>query len=182
MLLQNHPLALEQNHWRWQAINPECELAVVRFDISDIKSLIGDIFERNFGEPPPNYPAHYIFFIRQTSVLSVLGYAHSIDKLRYSLSGGMCMDTRVLRRLNSNVRLALANMGGSAQVFLLRYVELLREKEALFSFTTHAASVKAQLHVGFQLTQHQHLLVRWQNGIPSDADALINEVHGLGSF
>ena len=115
-------------------------------------------------------------------MLVVLGYAHSIDKLRYSLSGGMGMDTRVLRRLNSDVRHALASMGGSAQIFLFFYVELLQEKEALFSFTTHAASIKAQLHVGFQLTPHEHLLVRWQNGIPSDADALINEVHALGSF
>jgi len=182
MLMQSHPLLLEQNHWPWQEISSGCELCVVRYEISDIKSLLGDIFERNFGEPPPDYPAHYVLFIRQAGMISVLGYMHGIDTLRYSLGGGMCMDTRVLRRMNRDARLALARIGGGAQFLLHGYVELLQDKEALFSNTTHATSVKIQLNEGFRLTRHDQIFVRWNKGVPSDADALINEVHALGSF
>lgn len=173
----NIPMAI-----MWQQIGENCSLGLARFDSGEIKPIIGDLFERSFRSAPPEFPAHYVCYCKEQDLVSVVGYGHCTISSRYYLGGGMCTDNRALRKLAASTRQAIAGRGSVAQFLIESIFSMSMDKAAVFSYVGHPVALEIDLRSGFQKTKYRHLIVHWQHGVPTDAEALIDEVHAIGPF
>ena len=166
----------------WEHLEEDFSLGLARFDHGEIKGLIGDLFERSFSDPPPDFPVHYVCICKVGNVTSVLGYGHCTSCKRYYLGGGMCTDNRALRQLTKDQRLAIKRRGGVAQFLIENIFLMSKDKEAVFSYVGHPVAIEIDLRSGFVATPFRHLIVHWTGAAPSDADQVIQEVQMLGPF
>lgn len=167
---------------RWETLSPDLALGLARFDSGDIKPILGDLFERSFRDPPPDFPVHYVCYGQNASGLHVLGYGHCTIGPRYYLGGGMCTDFRALRKLQSEQRQLIAARGGVAQFLIENIFMMSGDKEAVFSYVGHRVALEIDLRSGFMATAHPHLIVHWTGDCPIDAGAVVDEVQRLGPF
>jgi len=173
---------MQKIDYPFRSLNSSFGIRLSRYNCNNIEPVIGDLFQRSFGSPPPDFPAHFVCLGVENGAESVLGYGHCTVASRYYLGGGMCSDMRAQRRLSASARRAIKDAGGTAQFLVEEIFRTSVDTEAVFAYVGHRGALEIDLRAGFQLTRYKHLIVHWQRGTPADADALIDEVHALGPF
>ncbi len=153
-------------------------------DVNDAAPFAGDLFLQSFGDTIPDFPKHFVLLLSDKSKTLTLGYVHFTQKDRMYLGGGMCVNTRALRQVPTNIRKQLSAQGGVAFTMLSESVKLLSDCDAVFGHVGHQGAYKIDLAVGFEQTEHNHLIVFWQNKelSPADKAELIDSAHQEGAF
>lgn len=153
-------------------------------EVNDAEPFAGDLFIQAFGDPIPNFPKHFVLLLSDQSVTLTLGYVHFTHQNNIYLGGGMCVNSRVLRQVPKTIREQLSAQGGVAYTMLSESVKQLTDCDAVFGHVGHKGAYKIDLAVGFEQTEHPHLIVFWQNKnlSPAAQAKCINQAHQAGAF
>ncbi len=132
-------------------------------EVDNAQHLAGDLFERKFNHPIPDFPTHFVLvaYDNQDHILT-LGYVHFIQHQNMYLGGGMCVNNRAIRQLTKSMRKRLSQQGGVAFYMLSEAVKKLDDCDAVFGYVGHKGAYKIDLAVGFEQTEHPHLIVYWK--------------------
>ena len=159
-------------------------LKISLLEVDNAEPLAGDLFKRSFKHKIPNFPRHFVLLVNndKDQVLT-LGYVHFIQHQNMYMGGGMCVDNQALRQLPKSLRLELNDQGGVAFYMLSEAVKKLKDCDAVFGYVGHKAAYKIDLAVGFEQTQHQHLIVYWNNKLDQKQQQnAIQTAHEFGPF
>ncbi len=138
-------------------------------EVADAEPLAGTLFLRSFNDVIPDFPKHFVLMaIDENGAALTLGYVHFTKHLNMYLGGGMCVNTRALRHLPKYLRAQLNQQGGVAFTMLSESVKQLNDCDAVFGYVGHKGAYKIDLAVGFEQTEHPHLIVYWKR--QSDLD------------
>ena len=154
-------------------------------EAEDGKQQATAMFQRCFGQTPPDFPVHVLAFWRPFGAAPVpLCYIHCTDAGEYLLGGGVCVDKAALRRVPPPQRAALREMGGLYALTLQWCLQHFRSRSrAIFGYIGDALAKRIALSAGFERTEHQHLLVYWtQPSTPAERAALVAQAHLEGPF
>lgn len=82
-------------------------------EIDRAELLVGPLFKRKFGDPPPDHGRHFVALVRdERGFICTAAYTHFTPFGSIMLGGGACTDERVPRTLSREAREALAQAGG----------------------------------------------------------------------
>lgn len=145
-------------------------------EVDDARGPAGALFEKAFDAPIPDQPRHFVLRAQTGDAGPVtLGYVHFTRVEDFYLGGGMCVDSRAIRRLPKTVRKALAEQGGAAYSMLSRAVDELNDCDAVFGHVGHRLAYRIDLAVGFEPTRYPHLIVYWKRALDAAAQERIVE-------
>jgi hypothetical protein len=158
---------------------------IIVTEVDDGACFAGELFQRKYAHPAPNYPHHLATFYRDAQGRSELAhYLHFFSSGDIWLIGGACTDGDVVRRMSPAHRAAIQSAGGlmlQATRYGLR--KFGASKDAIFGHCGDARSFDVLMQAGFQPIDHPHLLVYWPR-LLDDArrQALIAQAEALGAF
>lgn len=139
-------------------------------EVEDAREPAGALFEKAFDAPIPEQPRHFLLRAHTGDAAPVtLGYVHFTRVDDFYLGGGMCVDSRAIRRLPATLRKALAEQGGAAFSMLSRAVDELTDCDAVFGHVGHRLAYRIDLAVGFEPTRYPHLIVYWKRALDAAA-------------
>lgn len=153
-------------------------------EVENAEPLAGELFKRSFNDTIPNFPKHFVLLadnnLGQTLTLS---YVHFTQHQNMYLGGGMCVNTRALRHIPKHLRDELNQHGGVAFYMLSESVKLLNDCDAVFGYVGHKGAYKIDLAVGFEQTEHKHLIVYWKKPLNStERENTIQQAYEFGPF
>jgi hypothetical protein len=153
-------------------------------EVAEASALAGNLFKKSFNAPIPDFPKHFILMASSDIGKNLtLGYVHFTKHLDMYLGGGMCVNTHALRLLPKPMRSQLTQQGGVAFTMLSESVKILTDCAAVFGYVGHKGAYKIDLAVGFEQTQHQHLIVYWKKQLPEpQQQAIIQQAFEFGPF
>ncbi len=168
-----------------QVLPPELAQFLVISEIDEANMLVGPLFKRKFGDPPPDFPRHLAAFYRfEDGRLGLLGYSHMRPFGDVYLSGGSCTDGNVYRAMQPAHRDHLQQAGG-IWFYILKYA-FERYKDCCDAFFGHCGDRRAlevALAAGFEQTETEHVIVNWHKELhPVIKKALTAKVVALGPF
>ncbi len=142
------------------------------------------LFRQSFDSPIPDYPKHFVLTLNDSGSELLLGYVHFTKDSNIYLGGGMCVNTRALKRLPHHIRRLLSAKGGIAYYMLLESVKSLNDCDAIFGYVGHPGAYRIDLTVGFKQTEYPHLIVYWCNKQLSELQQkkLIEKANDVGPF
>ncbi len=164
--------------------NQSDSVEIKLLEVDDAEPLAGDLFNRSFNQPIPDFPTHFVLVATddQGQVLT-LGYVHFTHHKSMYLGGGMCVNSRAIRLLSQKQREHLNEKGGVAFYMLSESVKKLRNCDAVFGYVGHKGAYKIDLAVGFEQTEHQHLIVYWKTGLnETQRQSIIQTAYEFGPF
>src|SRR5690606_12855460 len=154
-------------------------------DVDDANFLITELFQRKFGHPPPPSPRHLVGLYRDAAGgLHLAGYSHMMPFGDVYLSGGSCTNGATARLMSADERAALSAAGG-LWFYLLKYAfrKYADCCDAFFGHCGDRRALEVALAAGFELTEHQHVIVNWHKPLhPNIRRALLAKVYALGTF
>lgn len=133
----------------------------------DVPQVAQALFERKYARAIPEFPHHVVAnYVVPDSAPIPLCYVHFTDCGDILLGGGACVDDRVARRMLAEQREAIRQTGGIYQHVLRRSVVHFAPRfSAIFGFCGNALAERIDRAVGFESTQHEHLLVFWTQAV-----------------
>ena len=154
-------------------------------EVDDADFLIGGLFRRKFGDPPPDFRRHLVALYRaDDGSLHVAGYSHMRPFGDVYLSGGSCSDGETIRRMRPEQREALYAAGGVWYLVLKYAFE--RYADCCDAFFGHCGDPRARevaFAAGFVDAGPEHVIVNWHKPLhPVVQRALVAKVHALGPF
>lgn len=164
--------------------NQSENIRIKLLEVEDAEPWAGDLFQKSFGAPLPDFPKHFVLLAGEEANQSlVLGYVHFTKHQNMYLGGGMCVNSAALRKLPKTLRAQLNQQGGVAFTMLSEAVNQLNDCAAVFGYVGHKGAYKIDLAVGFEQTQFTHLIVYWKQPLsPSEQTQVINEANKVGPF
>lgn len=147
--------------------------------------LAEPIFQRRYRQAAPDFPHHVLAFHVQANGDEVpICYIHFTELGSSLLGGGACVDDRVLRRMDPEVRAAIRKAGGLYRYTLAWAVAHFSSScQAVFGFCGDALAERVDLSVGFRKTAHPNLLVYFTRPLAhGEQDRLIAAAHAVGPF
>lgn len=158
----------------------------LRFEIvEDAHALVDPMFLRRYRQPAPDYPYHVVVFGRTaTDEWQPVAYMHFIERGDFLLGGGACVDDRVLRRMSSESRKAIAAAGGLYSHSLRWALAYLSPRcSAIFGYCGNRLAERIDLAAGFLRTPYPHLLVFFTRPLAEqEQNRLIEAAHKIGPF
>ena len=153
-------------------------------EVTDAEPLAGALFKRSFQATIPDFPKHFVLLACHPSGRSLtLGYVHFTHQQDMYLGGGMCVNVRALRLLPKHLRAQLNEQGGVAFTMLSAAVSQLNDCAAVFGYVGHKGAYRIDLAVGFEQTQHPHLIVYWKKPLTAEQQQdIIDQAHQFGPF
>jgi hypothetical protein len=147
--------------------------------------VVGDLFQRKFGHPIPEWKHDVVAFVRANEgTLVPMSYTKFMPFGSVFLVGGCCTDGRAFAHLDKAQKDALA-ASGSAMVQLLRYgfKRYADRCDAFFGYCGDARAWEVDLRAGFEPTEHEKLLVHWHKPINEQMKrALVAMAKAIGPF
>jgi hypothetical protein len=168
--------------------NPAAETAIdeiIRVErVKNAEFYVGDLFRRRFGGDPPDYPIHFVAFYRfAPSRLQAIGYVHYMVFEDSYLCGGLVIDERLYRRMESRHRRVVKASGGIAEILLRAAMVELADAAAIWGYVGDLLSEKVNVRVGLRRTAHRYLMVHWSKPLAQeDEDQRLARVAALGPF
>lgn len=147
----------------------ETRLKIIK--VSDASVLAEELFQRCFGQPPPDFPIHYVALDQLApQTFKVVGYYHITHCGAYVLVGGLCIDEAYRDQKLGRALSAIAfEDAGAAKAF--------------FAYLGNPVSRAVAYRVGYVDTPHQNLMVKWLARLSDEEQQqLIAEVAKLGPF
>ncbi len=153
-------------------------------EVDDAAPMAGALFKRAFNDQIPDFPKHFILTAtNEQGQALTLGYVHFTQHHNMYLGGGMCVNSRALRQLPQFLRAELTAQGGVAFYMLSAAVKKLNDCDAVFGYVGHKGAYKIDLAVGFEQTEHQHLIVYWKTELDqTQKQNIIHIAHEFGPF
>ena len=169
---------------RWFGVRSRQSNSTFAFDeVVRLDARTAALFERSFGAPPPDFPRHFVVRTLRGPEPGVCGYIHyTLFEPGVYLLGGLCVDTRVYRRLASDIRGEIAKHGSLSRWLLAQSIQGLGDKCAIFAFTGNSVSRRDCEALGFVAASGPHLIVQWHAEPPDARAALVQRVEALGPF
>jgi hypothetical protein len=158
---------------------------IVRVErVKNAEFYVGDLFRRKFGGDPPDYPIHFVAFYRfAPSRLQTIGYVHYMVFEDSYLCGGLVIDDRLYRRMESRHRRVVRAAGGIAEILLRAAMVDLADAAAIWGYVGDLLSEKVNVRVGLRRTAHRYLMVHWSKPLAQeDKDQRLARVAALGPF
>lgn len=158
-------------------------LVITEIDHADV--LVGALFRRKFGDPPPDVGRHLVALYRDgDGALHLAGYSHMRPFGDVYLSGGSCSDGATIKRMRPDEREALYAAGGIW--FLVLKYAFARYADCCDAFFGHCGDPRARevaFAAGFVDAGPEHVIVNWHKPLhPVVQRALVAKVHALGPF
>lgn len=154
-------------------------------EIDRAEFLVDPLFQRKFGEGPPERPRHLVALYRDCdAALHLAGYSHMWPYGEVYLSGGSCTEGTTIRHMAAHERTALEASGGVWH-HLLKYAfrKYANCCEAFFGHCGDPRALEVALASGFVRTGIEPLIVNWHKPLSgSRRDELLHKVHALGDF
>jgi len=139
------------------------------------------LFRRCFRSEPPEYRRHFVA-IRPSDEL-VAGYIHFTEFERgVYLCGGLCIDTRLYRRLSPDERVAIAARGSLSRWLIDESIAALGPKRAVFAYTGNTRSRTDAFALRFVQTENRFLLAQWHDEPAPLRSELVLRVAAHGPF
>jgi len=154
-------------------------------EVDDAGFLVGDLFRRKFGDPPPDFRHHLVALYRAPDGgMHVAGYSHMRPFGDVYLSGGSCSSGETIRRMQDAEREALYAAGG-VWFLVLKYAfrRYAANCDAFFGHCGDPRAREVAFAAGFEDAGHEHLIAHWHKPLhPNIRRALVAKVHALGTF
>ncbi|HEY8012221.1 MAG TPA: hypothetical protein VIE67_14615 [Rudaea sp.] len=154
-------------------------------EIDDADFLVGALFRRKFGDPPPDFSRHLVaLYSDADGAHHLAGYSHMRPFGDIYLSGGSCSNGETIKRMQAQEREAVQAAGG-VWYLILKYAfhKYANCCDAFFGHCGDRRALDVALAAGFVKTEHEHLIVHWHKPL---ADvfrrALTAKAHALGAF
>jgi hypothetical protein len=154
-------------------------------EVSTSEYYVGDLFRRQFGGDPPDYPRHFVAWYRAaTNAYVVIGYVHCTIVDELCLVGGLVEDERAIARIPAPHQVALRTTGGVAARLFRGLFERLRNAPACWAYVGDERIRSLFSAAGFAPAGPPFILVRWndESMAASDRDAMVARVTALGPF
>lgn len=129
--------------------------------------VVGELFQRKFGHPIPEWKHDVVAFVRtREGTLVPMSYTKFMPFGSVFLVGGCCTDGRAFAHLD-DAQKAQLEAAGSAMVQVLRYgfQRYADRCDAFFGYCGDARAWEVDLQAGFVPTGHDKLLVHWHKPI-----------------
>jgi hypothetical protein len=132
-------------------------------EVDDGAALAGDLFQRAYGKPLPDFPHHIVaLYHRADGVQVPVSYVHFTDCGDMFLAGGACTDGKTLRAMSSEEQAALSEYGGLMLATLRHGFSLYGPRcEAIFTCCGDKRALETTPKLGFVETGIQYLLVNF---------------------
>ena len=152
-------------------------------EVPDARVLAGDLFQKKFGHPIPDYPRHFVMqYQREPGQAETIGYVHYLAFENTWLCGGMCIDAMAQRRMPREHREKIRAFGSLAELMLRESFAQMGPCAAIFGYVGEPSARIVDLRAGFIDTGEPLLMVVWRDAVESEKAALINKAAALGPF
>ena len=166
--------------------------------MQDASWFATDLFREGFGSafpkpqdgallaiPTPRDCWHqYVAFYKwsETNVEPV-AFVNFIRFENVYLEGGVCARKNFYRRLPPDHWRECKGRGGIAQVVMEQAMLELNDADAWFGHTSNQPAWLAGERLGYQITRHQYLKVKWFRELPDERKREIEDrINAIGSF
>jgi hypothetical protein len=156
--------------------------------ISPVESgpfFIGQLFERKFGQPAPDYGNPVVCFYRKNwDHFIPLCYTSFLPYREVILVGGAMTNGRVFAQMDGALADEIRQSGGIYyHVLKFAFDHFKDDCEAYFGHAGDRRAYEVDIRAGFEPTRHRHLIVHFHKPISSQRkEYLIEEIHGIGPF
>lgn len=132
-------------------------------EVDDGAALAGDLFQRAYGKPLPDFPHHIVaLYHRADGVQVPVSYVHFTDCGDMFLAGGACTDGNALRAMSGDEQAALNEYGGLMLATLRHgFASYGPRCEAIFTCCGDKRALETTPKLGFVDTGIQFLLVNF---------------------
>jgi len=154
-------------------------------EIDDPQPMVGELFQRKFGHPIPDWKHDVVAFVRcADGLLAPMSYAKFMPFGSVMLVGGCCTDGRAFAHLDDAQKSALAASGGAmAQLLRYGFEHFADSCDAYFGYCGDARAWEVDLSAGFEPTGHDKLLVHWHKPVNEQLKCgLVAMAQALGPF
>ena len=133
--------------------------------------------------PPENWHQYVAVYAWPEGAEETIGFCNWIRFGEVYLEGGMCVQKDFYRRLPANHFQECRLKGGIAQMMMEDAASKLNDCAAWFGYCGDGKALAVNLRVGYELTRHKHLIVKWFRPLPPDARSrLIDSIAAIGPF
>ena len=159
-------------------------LIISEFDKPE--SVVGELFQRKFGHPIPDWKHDVVAFVRRSSdaALVPMSYTKFAPFGSVMLVGGCCTDGRAYTHLDAAQKDALGHAGGAmAQLLRYGFTRFADQCDAYFGYCGDARAWEVDLSAGFEPTGHDKLLVHWHKPLNAQMQrSLVAMAVAIGAF
>ena len=154
-------------------------------EIDDADFLVGELFRRKFGDPPPDFRRHLVALYRDADGATHLaGYSHMRPFGDVYLSGGSCSNGETIKRMQPHERDAVQAAGGvwylTLKYAFRKYADCC---DAFFGHCGDKRALEVALAAGFVKTEVEPIIVLWHKPLAEVfRRALTAKVVALGPF
>ncbi len=168
------------------------------FASPDAASLASDLFRECFNAdfpvprdnaglsiptPPGNWRQYVALYRWPDDTRETVGFCNWIRFGDVYLEGGMCVRKSFYRRMPKEHFRECSARGGVAQMMMEAAAKELDDCQAWFGFCGDKKALAADLRAGYELTDKQHLIVKWfRTPPPIERQALIDRIAAIGPF
>jgi hypothetical protein len=164
----------------------------------DASFFATDLFFEGFGQtfpkprestglsittPRDNWYQYVAFYKWSETNIEPVAFVNFIRYDNVYLEGGLCARRSFYRRLSPAHWRECKERGGIAQVLLEQVIKELDDADAWFGHTSINPAWLVIERLGFQVTRHQYLKVKWFRDLPEDRRREIEDrINAIGSF
>ena len=157
------------------------------WEVNDATVVAGDLFQRSFGHPIPDYGRHFVLVYSPPpgdDLPRVVAYIHHTPFNGAHLTGGLCVEKRLDCRMPADLFEQVRREDGSLASKITREsVELLGDTRAAIAHVGDTRAHQAIERIGYRDTGEEHLMVYWRRELAeAERRALLAEVKALGAF
>ncbi len=132
-------------------------------EVSDA-AIAADLFRRKFGQEIPKFPKHFVAMIGDQCA----GYVHYTPWQGDYLGGGLCIDDRIYRSLDSTARAWIRDRGGIAEIMMRGAHEYLSDAGAIWGYVGDKQAEAVDRRLGFTQVAEPCLFVFWQRALSEE--------------
>lgn len=153
-------------------------------EVDDAEFYVGDLFRRQFGGDPPDYPRHFVALYKASrSAFVALGYLHYTTFDDIALAGGLLVDERARVRMPAAHQAVVREAGGLAATLFRQTFPRFAALPALWAYVGDREVRRIFGGAGFAAVENSHIMVHWNRDVSDDERAArIERIRSLGAF
>lgn len=154
-------------------------------EVSHGPFFIGDLFQRKFGGPAPDYPRHFVSFYRSDAgAFLPVNYVHALPYGPVMLIGGCVTDGDAVRAMSEEHRERVMAAGGCFYIGLRSVFAMMADDcEAFFGCVDDERAYEVDIQAGFRDTPYEKLIAHFHKPLSAARKrALTDAVHEIGDF
>lgn len=155
-------------------------------EVDDGRAFAEHIFQRKFRQSAPDFAHHIVAFYRhREDHLVPVSYVHFTQHSpTLMLAGGGCTDGRAFALMTERERQLVNDAGGLlAHTQLHGFAKFADRCEAFGGYCGDARASAVHASVGYEPTEHPHLIVRWHKPLaPARRAEIVETLRAIGPF